>query len=69
MTNKRSVFKIVTKTKMNEEKSDFGYWQTKSYAERLAALEEIRSEYNNWKYSDAEQRFQRVYRITQLKQS
>ena len=59
--------KVVSKIKMGEEKSDFEYWQTKSYAERLAALEEIRREYNTWKYTDAEQRFQRVYRVVKLK--
>jgi hypothetical protein len=63
-----AIEKVVTKSKMGEEKSDFAYWQTKSYAERLAALEEIRREYNNWKYTDAEQRFQRVYRVVKLKE-
>lgn len=63
----KSIEKVVTKTKIGEEKSVFFYWQTKSYAERLAALEEIRREYNNWKYTDAEQRFQRVYRVVKLK--
>lgn len=42
--------------------SDFQYWQSKSYSERLIALEEIRNEYNCWKYG-SEQRLQRVYRI------
>jgi hypothetical protein len=65
----RGIEKVVTKTNLAEQKSDFAYWQTKSYSERLAALEEIRQEYNNWKYTDAEQRFQRVYRIVKLKQS
>jgi hypothetical protein len=65
----RTIEKVITKENLGGEKSDFAYWQTKSYAERLAILEEIRREYNGWKYSDAEQRFQRVYRITQLKQS
>ena len=65
----RSIEKIVTKTEIGKQVSDFSYWQTKSYAERLAALEEIRREYNNWKYTDAEQRFQRVYRVVKLKQS
>ncbi|HEY0457773.1 MAG TPA: hypothetical protein VGC97_01400 [Pyrinomonadaceae bacterium] len=69
MTIKHKIAGVVTKTKIGEEQSDFAYWQTKSYAERLAALEEIRREYNNWKYTDAEQRFQRVYRIVKLKQS
>lgn len=65
----RSIEKVVTKTKIGKQESDFSYWQTKSYSERLAALEEIRREYNDWKYTDAEQRFQRVYRIVKLKQS
>ena len=63
------ISEVITKIKNSEQKSDFAYWQTKSYAERLAALEEIRREYNNWKYTDAEQRFQRVYRVVKLKQS
>lgn len=63
-----SIENVVTKTNL-AKKSDFSYWRTKGYAERLAALEEIRREYNDWKYTDAEQRFQRVYRIVKLKQS
>ncbi len=69
MKSKNKLVKVITKTRLDEEKSDFNYWQTKSYAERLAVLEEIRQEFNGWKYGDAEQGFQRVYRITQLKQS
>ena len=65
----RTVQKTVKKIKSGEEESDFSYWQTKSYAERLDALEEIRREYNSWKYTDAEQRFQRVCRVVKLKQS
>lgn len=64
----KTIQKVVHKTTFSEQKSDFTYWQTKSYAERLTALEEIRQEYNNWKYSDAEQRFQRVYRVVKLKE-
>ncbi len=62
-----TIEKVVTKSRLSEQKSDFAFWQSKTYAERLAALEEIRQEYNNWKYTDAEQRFQRVYRIVKLK--
>ena len=65
----RTMKKAVTKTNIKKQKSDFAYWQTKSYAERLQALEEIRREYNNWKYTYAEQRFQRVYRVIKLQQS
>jgi hypothetical protein len=65
----RTIKKVINKINLREQKSDFAYWQSKSYAERLTALEEIRSEYNNWKYTDAEQRFQRIYRVIKLKQS
>ena len=51
-----------TKVKINEQKSDFAYWQTQSYQARLAALEEIRQEYHRWRYG-AEPRLQRVYKI------
>jgi hypothetical protein len=64
-----TIAKVVTKSLQRKKNSDFAYWQTKSYTERLTALEEIRREYNNWKYTDAEQRFQRVYRVVKLKQS
>ncbi|HEX8265797.1 MAG TPA: hypothetical protein VF596_10350 [Pyrinomonadaceae bacterium] len=63
----RTIEKVVTKGNLDAQKSDFWYWQTKSYAERLAALEEIRSEFNKWKYGDAQPRLQRVCRITKLK--
>lgn len=64
----RKIEKIVRKTNLHDEQSDFAYWQGKSYAERLAALEEIRREYNDWRYTDAEQRFQRVCRVVSLKE-
>ncbi len=64
----KSIKPIVTKSKLHDQGSDLAYWRSRPYTERLAALEEIRTEYNNWKYTDAEQRFQRVYRIVKLKQ-
>lgn len=57
-----SVEKYVCKYKLGEQPKDYIYWQDKSYQERLTALEDIRREYNSWRY-DAEQRLQRVYRI------
>lgn len=48
--------------KIEEQRSDFEYWQSCSPLERLTALEEIRSEYNRWKYG-AVPRLQRVYSI------
>jgi DNA-binding transcriptional regulator/RsmH inhibitor MraZ len=68
MKSENKIVKLITKTRLVGENSDFKFWQTKSYAERLAALEEIRQEFNGWKYDDAEQGFQRVYRIAQLKE-
>jgi len=49
---------------IQENKNDFKYWQTQPYEIRLAVLEQIRYEYNTWKY-DTEQGFQRVYSITE----
>ncbi len=54
--------KVIKKYNIDEQPSDFSFWQTRSYEERLAALEQIRKEYNLWRY-DAEQGFQRVFRI------
>ncbi len=53
----------VQKFKLGEEPSDFAFWQTQSYELRLAALSQIRSQYNIWKYGTAEPRLQRVYKI------
>ncbi|MGB0718485.1 MAG: hypothetical protein ACPGO7_04055 [Alphaproteobacteria bacterium] len=52
--------------KMTDKKSDFSFWKSQPYSRRLEALEEIRSEYIDWKYG-AKQEFQRVYRVTKLK--
>ncbi len=57
-----SIIKVVNKYKIGEEPSDFSFWQSKSYEERIDTLEQIRQEYNEWKYH-AEQGFQRVYKI------
>jgi hypothetical protein len=57
-----SISKVIKKYKLNEQPNDFLFWQSKSYEERLDALEQIRREYNSWRYN-AEQGFQRVYRI------
>lgn len=57
-----SIQPIVTKYKVGEQPNEYSYWQTQSYEARLAALEQIRQEYHQWKY-DVRPRFQRVYRI------
>ncbi|MDM8515775.1 hypothetical protein QUF76_06215 [Desulfobacterales bacterium HSG16] len=47
---------------MKNQPSDFAYWQSRSFEERLACLEEIRQEYHGWK-DNTEQRLQRIYTI------
>jgi len=56
------VQKSVKKINVNQQTSDFAYWQTQSYELRLATLEQIRQEYHRWKYG-TEPRLQRVYSI------
>ena len=51
-------------TTLQDQRNDFRFWQSQPYDFRLAALEQIRAEYNTWKYG-TEQGFQRVYSITQ----
>ena len=53
---------VIKKGIIKEQGNDFLFWQSQSYELRLSTIEEIRSEYNSWKYV-AEQGFQRVYRI------
>jgi len=53
---------MVKKVKLTEEKTDYSYWINQPADARLAALESIRSEYNNWKFYD-QSGFQRVYRV------
>jgi hypothetical protein len=61
-----AIGKVVKKYTIGEQPGDFRYWQSKSYEERLNALEQIRKEYNSWRYN-AGQGFQRVYRIIKRK--
>ena len=56
--------KVIFKASLHDQKQDRQFWLTKSYLERLKALEEIRREYHQWKYN-AEPRFQRVYSVSQ----
>ena len=60
------VREAVKKYKIGHQPNDFAYWQSKSYEQRIEALEQIRAEYNSWRY-DAEQGFQRVCSIIKQK--
>ena len=51
---------VIKKVNINENQNDFTFWQIQPFEYRLETLENIREEYNRWKYG-SEQRFQRVY--------
>lgn len=52
----------VAKYSKGEEPNDVLFWLTRPAIERIATLEQIRKEYNLWKYG-SESGFQRVYRV------
>ena len=51
--------------KKGEEPDDLLFWLSRPAIERILALEEIRKQYNDWKYGTG-QRLQRVYTIVKL---
>ena len=55
--------KVVKKYKLNEEPSDLEFWLTKSYIERLKALEILRQHYIKFFLNGDRSGFQRVYRV------
>ena len=57
---------VINRIKKSDKQSDFIFWQSQSYEERLKTLELIRQEYISWKY-DSKQRLQRVYTIIKRK--
>jgi len=61
----KSFFAIYKKGK---EPSDVIFWLGRPAADRILALEQIRQEYNQWKYG-TEQGFQRVYQIVKRPRS
>jgi hypothetical protein len=59
----RSINPVYSKKEtIKKDSNDFLFWQSRPIEERVAALEEIRQEFNQWRYG-AEQGFQRVYTI------
>ena len=66
MASTSKIQKVYRKVRIDEQKSDFAYWQSQPYEARLATLEQIRQEYHRWKYG-TEPGFQRVYTIVKRK--
>jgi len=58
--------KAIQLIKLEDKKNDYAYWSKQSPQTRLAVLESIRREYNEWKYHDR-QGFQRIYRVVKQK--
>jgi hypothetical protein len=58
----RLIAPVVKKHRLSDAKTDTAYWRTRSYQERIEALEQIREEYHHWR-GDAQSGFQRVYSI------
>ncbi len=52
--------------KKGEEPDDVLYWMSRPPIERIRALEEIRKQYNDWKYGTGRE-FQKVYKIVKRK--
>ncbi len=63
-TEQRSgrIARVVTRRRLKDPKNDAAFWRSLPPEERIAALEQIRSEYHRWKFH-AEPGFQRVFRI------
>jgi hypothetical protein len=65
----RNIAMVYKKTSLYQQENDFTYWQAQPYEARIAALEEIRREYQVWEQSsqkdigNVQSGFQRVYRI------
>ena len=62
MEKARSIAKVVKKQNLYEAESDFDFWQSQPFDVRIAALEDNRRFYNEWKYG-TESRLQRVLTI------
>jgi hypothetical protein len=52
--------------KKGKEPDDIFYWLSRPPIERIRVLEEIRKQYNDWKYGSGLE-FQSVYRIVKRK--
>jgi hypothetical protein len=58
--------KVVTIKRLHDRESSYDYWKSRSYQERLEAIEELRRQYIEF-MGYADRRLQRVCRIVKLK--
>jgi hypothetical protein len=62
----REIAAVYHKQPLTAPKQDAAYWRSLPYSERIAALEQIRTEYHTWK-GDAKPGLQRVCRVIKRK--
>lgn len=59
----RKIVRVVKRRPLNEGAgTDVAFWRSQAPEARIAALEEIRRDYIQWRYG-AQQGLQRVYRV------
>lgn len=59
--------KVVKISSLKDPQNDFVYWSTKSYTDRLNAIETLRLQFSSIN-KDVQPRLQRVCRVTHQKQ-
>ncbi|MGV6851046.1 MAG: hypothetical protein ACWA5R_02565 [bacterium] len=60
----RMVRKVTGVTKQEDQPSDYQYWKTRPFSERIDAIEILRQSWMSFQ-KNAPQRLQRIYRVTQ----
>jgi hypothetical protein len=68
MSSERKIETVIVKRSLKDRSGDLAYWLAQPPEARLAALEEIRQEYDRWRYG-AQPRLERVYTIVKRKRS
>jgi hypothetical protein len=58
--------KVISVIKKSDDGNDFKFWQSKSYQERIDAIEILRSQYFQMK-KNVQQGLQRVYTVVKQK--
>jgi hypothetical protein len=58
--------KVISIIKKTDNRNDFKFWQSKSYQERIYAIETLRSQYFQMK-KNVQQGLQRVYTVVKQK--